>query len=59
MQLEKKQIEKEDGRYLVYYHFPESATPEENTVFAAIQDGEVLSQPAADETAKTEETAHV
>ena len=38
MQMEKKRLLKEDGRYLVTYHFPESATPEESAVFAAITD---------------------
>jgi hypothetical protein len=38
MQMEKKRIMKEDGRYLVLYHFPESATLEESAVFAVIAD---------------------
>ncbi len=36
MRLEKKVILKEDGRYLVYYHFPETATAEQSAVFAAV-----------------------
>ena len=36
MQIEKKQILKEDGRYLVFYHFAETATPEQTAVFAAV-----------------------
>jgi hypothetical protein len=37
MRMEKKTVLKEDGRYLVYYHFPESATPEETATYAAIE----------------------
>jgi hypothetical protein len=37
MQMEKKRIRKEDGRYLVYYHFPASATPEETAAYGAIE----------------------
>ncbi|HEV2473806.1 MAG TPA: hypothetical protein VGS41_14110 [Chthonomonadales bacterium] len=35
MELEKKRIIKPDGRYLIYYHFPESATEEQTAEFAA------------------------
>jgi len=35
--MEKKRIRKEDGRYLIYYHFPESATEEQTAVFTAIR----------------------
>jgi hypothetical protein len=34
--MEKKRILKEDGRYLLYYHFPESATEEQTATFASI-----------------------
>jgi len=34
--MEKKRILKEDGRYLLYYHFPESATPEQTKAFEAV-----------------------
>jgi hypothetical protein len=36
MQMEKKRIHKEDGRYLVYYHFPDTAGPEETQAFAEV-----------------------
>lgn len=36
MQIEKKRIRKEDGRTLVYYHFPETATPEQTAAFATV-----------------------
>lgn len=36
MRVEKKQITKEDGRSLIYYHFPATATPEERRVFEEI-----------------------
>lgn len=38
MRVEKKEIAKEDGRYLIYYHFPESATEEQTAVFAAVNE---------------------
>jgi hypothetical protein len=31
-----KQVTKEDGRYLIYFHFPDSATPEQAAAFAKI-----------------------
>ena len=37
MRMEKKQILKDDGRYLVYYHFPDSASPDETQVFSEIE----------------------
>lgn len=37
MRIEKKQITKDDGRYLVYYHFPEDATDQETQVFNAVE----------------------
>jgi len=36
MRMEKKRVLKEDGRYLIYYHFPETATPEQTGTFQAI-----------------------
>ncbi|HZT41059.1 MAG TPA: hypothetical protein VFA07_02660 [Chthonomonadaceae bacterium] len=36
MRMEKKKVLKEDGRYLIYYHFPETATPEQTGTFNAI-----------------------
>jgi len=36
MRMEKKRILKEDGRYLVYYHFPDTAPHSEAAAFAAI-----------------------
>jgi len=36
MKLEKKQIAKEDGRYLVYYHFSKTATEEQTAVFDSV-----------------------
>ncbi len=61
MQIEKKTIIKEDGRYLVAYHFPDSATPEESAVFAAIDDAQTkkaTETPQAN-AAPQEETARV
>ena len=37
MQMLKMRVQKEDGRYLVYYHFPESANAEETAVFERIE----------------------
>ena len=37
MQYEKKQIQKEDGRYLVYYHFPDTATDEQTVAFQSAE----------------------
>lgn len=37
MQMEKKITTKEDGRFLVYYHFPETASEEETQVFESIE----------------------
>lgn len=36
MHLQKKKTLKEDGRFLIYYHFPETATEEETKVFEEI-----------------------
>lgn len=36
MQIQKKETLKEDGRFLIYYHFAETATEEETAVFDAI-----------------------
>lgn len=36
MRMDKKRILKEDGRYLLYYHFPDSATPEQTEAFEAV-----------------------
>ena len=35
--MQKKVTLKEDGRFLAYYHFPDTATEEETQVFAGIQ----------------------
>ena len=63
MQMEKKRTLKEDGRYLVSYHFPESATAEETAVFAAIADepqaGMTLKEPTVNEPKPQEETSGV
>ena len=37
MNYEKKQITKEDGRTLVYYHFPESASPAQAEAFRSAE----------------------
>ena len=37
MRYEKKQITKEDGRYLVFYHFPETATPDQTATFESAE----------------------
>lgn len=36
MRMEKKRVLKEDGRYLIYYHFPETATPEQTGTYDQI-----------------------
>ena len=40
MQMEKKQIVKEDGRSLIYYHFPASADVAQTAAFTGIQDAQ-------------------
>lgn len=37
MRMEKKRIVKEDGRSLIYYHFPASANEEQISAFAKIR----------------------
>lgn len=37
MQIIKKQITKDDGRLLIYYHFPKSATEEQKAAFEGIE----------------------
>lgn len=37
MQMQKKKTLKEDGRFLIYYHFPQTATAEETSVFEGIE----------------------
>lgn len=36
MKIEKKTLQKEDGRSITFYHFPESATPEQTAAFIAL-----------------------
>ncbi|WP_156412939.1 hypothetical protein [Chthonomonas calidirosea] len=38
--MQKKVTLKEDGRYLIYYHFPDTATPEETAAFEALEETE-------------------
>jgi hypothetical protein len=38
MHMQKKVTLKEDGRFLIYYHFPDTATEEETQVFEGIQE---------------------
>lgn len=45
MRMEKKRVLKDDGRYLTFYHFPETATEEEAQVFNALVAGETLVAP--------------
>ena len=64
MQMQKKRILKEDGRYLVYYHFVESATAEQTAAFAEVVPAEEEAKSAPAETAATvaatgEGAAHV
>ncbi len=47
MRIEQKKTRKEDGRSLIYYHFPATATPEETAVFAAITSIDPLTEVAA------------
>ncbi len=53
MRVQKKQITKEDGRNLNYYHFPETATPEEKRVFEEIE-APLLALREADQKPTTE-----
>lgn len=59
MRVEKKQITKEDGRFLTYYHFPETAAPEETAAFEAVEGAAqvVTDEPQAARPA--EEASHV
>jgi hypothetical protein len=59
--MEKKRILKEDGRYLVYYHFPNTATPAESSTFAEIDatSGDAANRPAPPVPASSEEQSHV
>ncbi len=61
MRMEKKRILKEDGRYLVYYHFPDSASPDEAQVYAAIDPTAAETKHSADAptTSTVEEQPHV
>ncbi len=38
MNYEKKQIAKEDGRHLVFYHFPDTASEEQTAAFRSAED---------------------
>ncbi len=61
MRMEKKQLRKEDGRYLVYYHFPDSASTEETQVYADIDPSAADAGHSADvpTTKAVEEQTHV
>ena len=37
MNYEKKRITKEDGRYLIFYHFPATANPDQAVAFETAQ----------------------
>jgi len=37
MHMQKKKTLKDDGRFLTYYHFPDTATPEETAVYDSIE----------------------
>lgn len=62
MRMEKKRILKEDGRYLIYYHFPDTATPEQTGTFDAIdasgQTGAEGGNQASDAAADSTDSAH-
>ena len=45
MQFEKTEIVKEDGRYLIFYHFPATANHEQNEAFQAAKDLADTSRP--------------
>ena len=47
------QIQKEDGRYLVYYHFPDSATEEQSAVFRSADAAPPAAGPAVGEAASS------
>lgn len=53
MRIEKKQTIKEDGRYLVYYHFPDSASEEQTTAYEEIQAADQPDLTGTVESAKT------
>ena len=50
MRMEKKQIIKEDGRYLISYHFPESASEEQTAAYEELQ---VTEQPDLTDSAES------
>lgn len=52
MRMQKKIILKEDGRYLIYYHFPDTASEEETTTFEAIEPTSELVEPETEEERK-------
>jgi hypothetical protein len=61
MRMQKKVIRKEDGRLLVYYHFPDSATEEETATFDSIEatGQEGIDQLKARQAPAQEEGRHV
>jgi hypothetical protein len=56
MHMQKKVTLKEDGRFLIYYHFPDTATEEETRVFEGIQ--ETREEDTKEEDTREEETRH-
>ncbi|HLI50094.1 MAG TPA: hypothetical protein VKV18_15595 [Chthonomonas sp.] len=52
MRMQKKITLKEDGRYLIYYHFPDTATPEETEAFEALKETEESIEPETEEERK-------
>ena len=54
MRIIKKTTTKEDGRSLIYYHFPESATASQKQAFDDVQ-GEVREVTIADVTSASDQ----
>ena len=48
MRVEKKQITKEDGRYLVYYHFPDTASDDQTRAFQSADTPPAAPAPPAE-----------
>jgi len=61
MPMQKKVTRKDDGRYLIYYHFVETASPEETAAFEAIEGGpeELPDAPNAARASVEGEASHV
>jgi len=53
----KKQITKDDGRTLIYYHAPQTATAQQTEVYAGVEATEEAVRLGAEQTLPQKETA--